>query len=48
MDYKSTAKDDPMGLALVTDSFEIQKVDVGAGWPAETKGRMESGELDVQ
>ena len=47
MDYKSTANDDHMGLALVADSFRIQKVDVGAGWPVENEGRIENGDLDA-
>jgi hypothetical protein len=36
LDYKSTAKDDPMGLAIVGDGgCEAPQVEVGAGWPSE-------------
>ena len=46
MNYKSAARDDPMGLAIVGDRLEMQKVDVWAGWPAESEGRIETGEID--
>ena len=48
MDYKSNAKDDPMGLALVGDgSGEVAKVDVGPGWPSEGDFKTEGAELDA-
>ena len=47
-DHKSTAKDDPIDLALVGNSgFEAQMVDAGSGWPGECEVKTEGAELDA-
>ena len=48
VDYKSNAKDDPMGLALLGDgSGEVAKVGVGPSWPSEGEFKTEGAELDA-
>ena len=48
LDYKSTAKDDPMGLALIGDGGgEVPHVDVGHGWPSDSDYKPVNVDLDA-
>ena len=48
LDYKSNAKDDLMGLALMGDgSGEVAKIDVGPGWPSDGDFKSEGANLDA-